>query len=192
MHRPIPFHFYTSLSKSYHFTFMPRVLCRPSDPFGDVYRSISLDIAQSPLIAWQFHLTMEASFTLFPPLVGLLTMRFFLYPIIPGSVFLSSSPRQHLSRGEDRKRIFEERIIGWSLAIRWHPCAGFSSTGGRKTILVRDRYISMLDPTWICADQLSSAVWRYLHIWVSLQCITSLKFVRRDEIGTRSANLSIF
>lgn len=55
----------------------------------------------------------EASFALLSrPLNDPLTVRLSLHPDIPGSIFLSSSSRRHLSRGEDRKRIFEERIIG--------------------------------------------------------------------------------
>lgn len=91
-----------------------------------------------------------------PSMIPSLCASFFLYPVIPGSIFSLLLPGNSFAgRGSQANlRGTHHRVISS------HPmaCASFSSTGGRKTILVRDRYISMLDPTWICADQLSSAV----------------------------------
>lgn len=193
----IPFHFYTSLSESYRFTFMSRLSCRPSGPFRDVCRSISLDIAQPPLITWQVHLMTEASFALLSrPLNDPLTVRLSLHPDIPGSIFLSSSSRRHLSRGEDRKRIFEERIIGWSLAIRCHPRARFLINGWEED---DPRAGSVYKHVGFDLDPRRSIIIVGLTIlaqfWVSLQCITSLKFGRRARWDRyercRSSNISI-
>lgn len=141
---------------------------RPSGSFSDARRSVSpRDVTQLPFNPKSrlddVHHN-ESGF-LFGHLRSL-SHRAFLYPASPRSIFFSLFFFPPASFAAPRIAVESTRNASpGDLRRRCHPRASrsFLVASGRKTILARDRYISMSDSTWIRADQLSSSVWRYTH-----------------------------
>lgn len=131
-----------------------------SEMFADLYH---LTLRNHPSITWQIHLAMEAflhapfsplddpSHRALLSLSGYFGINFSLF--FPTASFAGRGSQMNL-RGTHH-RVISSHLMPSVCAV------SHQLVGGRRSS--RDRYISMLNPTWIHADQLSSSVWRYLH-----------------------------